>query len=113
MKNLALTAVEKPVEKADQKELEEERTATENSLDICTKAKAHADQVRTNVFEDVSADNSASQVIVTTNLGDLISARRVTAGVGATQLLGSMSDTTLQQIMRDRVAAAMSGRATG
>ena len=39
---------------------------------------------RTNVFEDVSAAQDAHQVIAAT-FGDLISAKRVTAGVGATQ----------------------------
>lgn len=39
------------------------------------------DQARTNVFEDVSAAQDAHQVIAAT-LGDLISAKRVTAGLG-------------------------------
>ena len=105
----ALSSVERSDAKADQKELEEERIATENGLALCTEARAHADQVRMHTFEDVSADKNASQVILTTNLGDLISARRMTAGVGATQVLGSISAASFQLVMRDRLAAAVSG----
>ena len=57
---------------------------------------------RTNVFEDVSAAQDAHQVIAAT-FGDLISAKRVTAGVGATQWLA------LQQLSRDR-GIDLSGR---
>jgi len=59
------------------------------------------DNVRTNVFEDVSAAQYSHQIIVSTN-GDLISATRVSAETAATQWAGQMSEDTLQQLSRDR-----------
>ena len=60
------------------------------------------------MFEDVSAAQGAHQVIVST-VGDLVSAKRVTANVGATSLLGQMSDATLQQLTRGRGINLSSG----
>jgi hypothetical protein len=68
---------------------------------VCAQASEHVDKVRTNVFEDVSAAQDAHQLIVST-FGDLISAKQVTAGAGATQWLGQISDATLQQLTRSR-----------
>jgi hypothetical protein len=45
--------------------------------------------------------------MVVARLGDLISARLVTAGVRSTQWLGQMSDASLQQLSRDRGGVAM------
>lgn len=86
---------------AEQQRAREEKESIEQCLAICARASEHAGQVRTNIFEDVSADQNARQVIVST-LGDLISAKRVSAGVGAIQCLGQMSDVSLQQQSRDR-----------
>ena len=86
---------------AERKQIQEELDSTKQCLTICAQAKEHIDRVPTNVFEDVSADQDAHQVIVST-LENLISAKRVTAGVGATQWLGQMPDTTLHQLSRDR-----------
>ena len=57
-------------------------------------ASERVNEVRTNIFEEVSAARDAHQVIIST-VGDLISARRVTAEVGATQCLGQMDNATL------------------
>jgi TolA-binding protein len=81
--------------------MQAEIESAKECLAVCAQASEHADKVRTNAFEDVSAAQDAHQVIVST-LGDLISAKRVTAGVGATQWLGQMSDATLQQLARGR-----------
>jgi len=64
-------------------------------------ATGSADKIRTNIFEDVSAGQDAHQAIIAT-LGDLISAKRVTTGIKATQWLGQMSDAALQQLLQDR-----------
>jgi len=64
--------------------VQEEKDSIKQCLDICAQASEQMDKVHVNVFEDVSAAQDADQVIVAT-LGDLISAKRVTAGVGATQ----------------------------
>jgi hypothetical protein len=97
---------------AERKQVQEEWDSIKQCLTICAQASEHVDQVRTNVFENVSAAQDAHQVIVAT-FGDLLSAKQVTAEVGATQWLGQMSDTILQQLSRDR-GIDLSGRlATG
>ena len=60
-------------------------------------------EVRTNVFEDVSASQSSHQIILSTN-GDVISARRVTAVSGSAQWLGQICDSTVRQLSRDRTS---------
>jgi hypothetical protein len=81
--------------------MQAEIDSAKECLAVCAQASEHADRARANVFEDVSAAEDAHQVIVST-LGGLISAKRVTARVGATQWLGQMSDATLQQLARGR-----------
>ncbi|ENH98753.1 hypothetical protein COCC4DRAFT_154992 [Bipolaris maydis ATCC 48331] len=49
------------------------------------------------MFDEVSLREDSHQVIVST-VGDLINARRVSASARSTQLLGQMSDATLQTI---------------
>ncbi|RYP57927.1 hypothetical protein DL769_009197 [Monosporascus sp. CRB-8-3] len=86
---------------AERGRISEEIESAKECLEICSRASEHIKEVRTNVFEDVSAAEDANQVIVST-YGDLISAKRVTAGIRATQLLGQMSDAALQQLARSR-----------
>ena len=87
---------------AERKRLQEELDSIKQCLAICTQASEKADQVRTNVFEDVSAAKDAHQLIIST-LGDLVLAKQVTAGLGSDQWLGQMADATVQQLSRDRV----------
>jgi hypothetical protein len=86
---------------AERERIQEEMDSTKQCLAICEQASEQAEKFRTNVFEDVSAARDAHQLVVAT-LGDLISAKRVTAGRSATQWLGQMSDASLQQLSRDR-----------
>lgn len=79
----------------------EEAESAKQCLTICAHASEHVSKGRTNVFEEVSAAEDAHQAIVST-VGDLISARRVTAAAGATQLLGQMSDSYLLQLSKIR-----------
>ncbi|EXJ75896.1 uncharacterized protein A1O5_00404 [Cladophialophora psammophila CBS 110553] len=69
-------------------------------LSICDEATEELARDRINVFEDVRMTDDGQQVIVAT-LGDLISARKVSAGARSKQWLGQMSDASLQQISRD------------
>ena len=62
---------------------EEEKELTQQGLLICQQANDCLSQLRVNVFEEISAAQDAPQAIVST-FNDRISARRVTAGVGAT-----------------------------
>ena len=52
---------------------------------------------------------TGNQIIVST-LGDLISARVITAGAGSTQWLGHMSDAPLQQLSQNRSSDAKGTR---
>jgi chromosome segregation ATPase len=85
---------------AEQERLKEEREYVKQSLDMCTEASKQANQERTNVFEDISMADNGYQLIVST-VGELISARRITIGSGSLQLMGQVSDDSLQQISRD------------
>lgn len=82
---------------------EEELSSIRQCLSICQEATEQATSERINVFEDVSMADDGQQVIVST-FGDLISARRVTAGARSTQLLGQMLDASLQQVSKDYAA---------
>jgi len=85
-------------------QIQEELDSIKQCLAICAQASEQMEKVRTNVFEDVLAAQDAHQVIVA-SLGDLISAKRVTAERGATQWLGEMSEASLRQLSQDRLAA--------
>jgi len=60
-------------------------------------------------FEDIEMADDGHQVIVAT-LGDLISAKRVTAGARSTQWLGQMSDASLQSLSKDRTENVVGNR---
>lgn len=77
------------------------KNSIEQRLTIYAQVPEQADQMRTNIFEDISAAHDSHQVIIAT-LGDVILAKRVTAKVGATQWLGQMSDATVQHLLQDR-----------
>lgn len=82
---------------ADQKKTEEQLDSIKQCLAICAQASTQANQERVNVFEDISMAEDGHQVLVST-IGDLISARRITAGARSRQWLGQMSDDSLQQL---------------
>ena len=85
---------------AEQEKIQEEIDSIKQCLAICADASKRAEQDRINVFEDVSMADDGHQVIVST-LGDLIVARRVTAGARSMQLMGQMSDASLQQLSQN------------
>jgi hypothetical protein len=87
---------------AEQRRVQEEKESTEQCLSICAEASQHIKDPRTNVFGDVTAGEDSHQVIVAT-LGDLVSAKRVTAGNRGAQWLGQMSDASLQQLSKARM----------
>lgn len=97
-------------EAAERDRMQEEKDSTKQCLTICAQASQHVDQVRTHVFEDISADRDSHQVIISTS-GDLIVAKRIAAGVGATQWLGQISDAVMEQLSRDRGLDVLSGQA--
>jgi hypothetical protein len=85
----------------ERERVQEEKESIKQCLSICTEASQQVKESRTNDFGDVSVGKDGHQVIVAT-LGDLISAKRVTAGDRGAQWLGQMSDGSLQQLSRDR-----------
>jgi hypothetical protein len=69
--------------------------SVKQALSICSEASERAAEIRTNYFEDVKMAEDGNQVIVST-IGDLISAKRISAGPRSNQWLGQMSDESLQ-----------------
>jgi hypothetical protein len=98
----------------DPRTIEEEKRSIQRCLDICDEAAVEAEKARTNTFEDVAVAEDSRQVVVST-VGDLISAKRMTAGARSLQLAGQMSDISLQHILhagvRDIYEASIPGDA--
>jgi Fungal N-terminal domain of STAND proteins len=78
----------------EQQRIQKEKESVEQCLGICAEASQQADHARTNVFEDISVAEDGHQVLVST-VGDLITAKRVTAGPRSAQWIGQMSDDSL------------------
>ena len=90
----------------EQARIKEEMDSIKQCLNICAQAAEQAAPNRINVFGDVVLADDSHQIIVAT-LGDLISAKNVTAGARSTQWLGQMSDTSLQQLSQDHCRRTM------
>jgi hypothetical protein len=87
----------------EQDRMKEEMQSIKQCLVICSQAVKQAERI--NDYEDISMADDGQQVVVST-IGDLISAKRVTAGNRSFQWLGQMSDESLQQLSRDRNRSA-------
>lgn len=79
--------------------MRKEREDVVQLLEICSAASEQAKEARTNIFEDIGAGDDANQIIVST-VGDLVSARRITAGARSIQMLGQVADETVLQVSR-------------
>ena len=90
---------------ARRKSEREEVESIRKCLAICADATDEASKDRVNTFEDVQMADDGRQVIVAT-LGDLISAKRITVGSRSLQVLGQMSDDSLQQSFKFAVKPA-------
>jgi len=77
--------------------IEQEIANLKQSLKTCIEALRHAERTKVNVFEDVTAEISSKQIILST-AGAPISAKRVTAGRGSIQVLGQMSEETIKSL---------------
>ncbi|RDW75434.1 hypothetical protein BP6252_06576 [Coleophoma cylindrospora] len=83
---------------SDKSRIREEMESIKKCLEICADASQQAaDPNRTNIIEDISMTDDGHQVIVST-VGDLIAARRVKAGARSMQVVGQMSDESLQHL---------------
>ena len=97
---MQLEDLNKRMARLSQQTSKEELDSIKECLAICTNATEQLAKERVHVFEDVEMAEYGIQVIVAT-MGDLISARRITAGSRSAQWLGQMSDTSLQQLSKD------------
>lgn len=79
-----------------QKIMEEKETITQ-CLNICADASSLSESSRVNIFEDVASLDDSQQVLVST-IGDLLNAKRINTGMRSLQVLGQMSDDTLQHL---------------
>ena len=86
---------------AELERVQEEKDSIKQCLSICAEASDQVKGTRTTVFEEVSVGEDSHQIIVA-SLGDLIWAKRVTAGNRVDQWLGQMSDATIQELSRVR-----------
>ena len=85
------------------KRLSDERSSLLKSIELCEKAAKEANRDRQNVYEDIKMAEDGCQMIVST-VGELITAHNITAGPRSTQVLGQLSDDSLQQISQDHQA---------
>jgi hypothetical protein len=79
--------------------MQEEYDSAQQSLEFCTQASERAAENRINFVEDVSLQEDGHQAIIST-FGDLISAKRVTAGPRSTQWIGQISDESFQLLTK-------------
>ncbi|KAL4958695.1 uncharacterized protein BDV14DRAFT_186237 [Aspergillus stella-maris] len=77
--------------------IREEKETIAQCLSICMDATSLSESTRVNIFEDVVSQDDAHQVLVST-IGDLLNAKRISTGMRSVQLLGQMSDDTVQHL---------------
>jgi hypothetical protein len=82
---------------SQQGNLEAEVESTKQALAYMAQASAGASENRVNLYEDITTADESHQVIIST-IGDLISAKHVSAGSGSSQWMGQMSDESLQNL---------------
>jgi len=112
LRNLRSGSQKIPDEQGTEEErIQNERDSAKQCLAICSQASEQANEDRTNIFEDVSMAEDGHQVIVST-IGDLILAKRVSAGARSTQWMGQMSDDSVQQLAKTLGQSAI-GNAAG
>lgn len=85
----------------EQNESQEEAENIKESLNFFDRISQETSKNRTNYFEDITTGDRSTQAVVST-LKDLISARRIISGSDSLQVLGQMSDDSLQHMLRQR-----------
>ncbi|KAJ6016359.1 hypothetical protein N7540_010950 [Penicillium herquei] len=83
----------------ERSDINEEAESIKESLKFFDRVSEETSTSRMNYFEDVSTGDNSKQLIVTT-LKDLISARRITSGSGSLQVLGQLSEDSLNNVLR-------------
>lgn len=85
--------------------LQEDISISKQCLEICREASDQVSNQKIHTFGEVIAEENSDQVVVTT-LADLFDIRKARTSGRATQLLGSMTDETLQKVSGDRYNSA-------
>ena len=100
------------IEQDDASTREEERarlrddiSVSKQCLEVCREASDQVSTQKIHTFGEVTAEGDSDQVVVTT-LADLFDVRKARATGRASQLLGSMTDATLQKMSEDRYKSA-------
>lgn len=88
-------------ETGEQNDSQEEADNIKESLNFFDRISQETSKNRTNHFEDITTGDRSTQAVVST-LKDLISARRITSGSDSLQILGQVSDDSLQLMLRER-----------
>ncbi|OQE13462.1 hypothetical protein PENFLA_c047G07994 [Penicillium flavigenum] len=86
---------------AERSDIKDEAENIKHSLNFFDRVSEETTEGRMNYFEDVSTGDKSKQFIVTT-LKDLISARRITSGSGSLQVLGQLSEDSLNNVLRNQ-----------
>jgi hypothetical protein len=98
----SLIEQKKHVSDEDKEQLEkmkEERDMLAQCLNVCSQAES---ALANDTLKDIVSESGSQHLIVTTTLGDLISARRISSRSSASRLLGGqISDETPQRLSRD------------
>ncbi|KAJ5117561.1 hypothetical protein N7448_011193 [Penicillium atrosanguineum] len=98
-------------ETGEQNKSQEEAENIKESLNFFDRISQETSGNRTNHFEDITTGDRSTQAVVST-LKDLISARRITSGSDSLQVLGQVSDDSLQRMLRDRQKTTEQGGRT-
>jgi hypothetical protein len=104
---MRLTSVESklkslsPLDLKMQEKLRDDKRIDEHCIDTFMRLTEKAGEKRANVIKDVSAARRSHQIVIST-FGDLIRCENVTAGVGAKQWLGQMSDVSFQLLCQNQ-----------
>jgi hypothetical protein len=81
-----------------QQSFEDEVESITDSLSLCDRAANQENEIRRNFYEDISVGDDSQQIIV--SLKDLISAKRIIAGSRSTQVMGQVSEASLEGFSR-------------
>lgn len=82
-------------------QLQEDINASRQCLEVCNQAAQQVSHQKIHMVGEVVAEDDTDQVVVTT-LADLFEVRKVWAKNRSAQLVGSMTDDTLQKMSTDR-----------
>jgi hypothetical protein len=107
----ALLSSEGPDRDRQKTRLREEIDMSRECLEVCKEASSQVSRQKIHVIGEVSGEDDVDQVVVTT-LADLFNVGKVMAKNRSTQLVGSMTDESLQ-MLSDRHRSRFSDGATG